>query len=105
MKPSFGLNNFECFISLSQKMVLTLPLENLQKKPEKCHFQRFTTFGFNLMVISKPFSKTLPMKNFEFKKFLICLPYFPQKTVSTWSLKKLLKIEKCNFEMWRFSSF
>ena len=49
-------------------LISTLPFKNLQKS-EKWDFQRFTTFGFDLKVAAKPFSKTLTVNNFEFKMF------------------------------------
>ena len=45
--PNFDLSSFERFASLSQKMVLTLSLENLQKS-EKCSLQTLSTFVFEL---------------------------------------------------------
>ena len=53
-------------------MVLTSSLKNV-KKSEKCHFQRFRTFVFDVMVASKPFYKRLLMNKFGFTQF--CLAF------------------------------
>ena len=43
-------------------------------KTEKCNFQRFRTFVFDLKVASKPFSKMLPITNFRFKRVCFAFP-------------------------------
>ena len=70
--PNFNLNSFERFGSLSQKIVSTSSLKNLQKTA-KCTFQKLRTCGF-YRVASKPFSEMLTMTNFGFKDFwTLCL--------------------------------
>ena len=73
------LNSLWCFASLSQKMVSTSPPNNLQKT-EKFSLQTFRTFVFELKVLSKPFSKKLPMTKFYFKQFLMFCLTFPEKS-------------------------
>ena len=53
-------------------MVSTSSLKNLQKI-ENFPFQTLGTFAFDLKVGSKPFSKKVPMTNFECKWF--CLAF------------------------------
>ena len=55
--------NFHSIISLFQKMASTSSLKNLQET-EKCPFQTLRTFGFELKVASKPFSKKPPTTKF-----------------------------------------
>ena len=64
--PNFNLKCFEPFASLSQKIVSTLPLKNLQKI-EKCSIETLTTFIFELNVASEPFFKKIPMTKSWFK--------------------------------------
>ena len=58
---------------------------------KKINFQTFTTFSFDLKVLSKPFSKIPPMNNFEFKKFWFVT--FPKKRfqLGHWKIGKILK--------------
>ena len=89
----FDLSSFERLSSLSQKMVSTLSLKNLQRF-EKCTLQRLRTFVFELQVASKPFSKKLPMAKFWFKAFwMLCLTFpengfnfVTQKFVKNWKM-------------------
>ena len=74
---NFDLNSVWFFDSLSQKMVLTLPLKNLQKT-ENCSFQTLRIVDFELKVASKTFSKKLPVTKFWFKLFLMFCLTFPE---------------------------
>ena len=85
--PNFDLNSFESFASLSQKMISTLSLKDLQKT-ENCSFQMLRILVFELKLPIKPFSKKLPITN-------------SQKRDSTSSLKNLQKTEKWPFQMLR----
>ena len=72
--PSFDLNSFERFASLSQKMVSTQLLKNLQKS-QKCPFQTLKTFDFELIVASKRFPEKVDLKTIErFFSFQLCRP-------------------------------
>ena len=70
-------NSFERFGSLSQEMVSTSSLKNLQKT-EKRPFQTLKTFVFELEVASKWFSKKLPVTKFRFKMFWTFCLTFPE---------------------------
>ena len=63
--PNFDLSSFERLASLSQKIVSTSSLKNLQKI-EKCSFHTLRTFVFELEVTSKPFSKKITITKFWF---------------------------------------
>ena len=63
--PNSNLIGLEFNFLLSQKMVSTSLLKNLQKT-EKCPFQALKTFVLELTVASKPFSKKLPVTQYWF---------------------------------------
>ena len=72
----------------------------------KMAFSKVHNISLDLKAASKPFSKILPMNNFEFEKFWFVYLTFHQKKVSTWSVKYLQKSKKCDFEtLKRFISF
>ena len=100
--PNFDLNSFECFVSLSQKMVSNSSFKN-QQKTEKCSFQTFWTFVFDLKVPPKPFSSSW-WPNFYLNSFER-IASLSQKMVSTSSLKNLQKTEKCTFQKLRTIAF
>ena len=68
LRPFFDLRSFECFASLSQKMVSFSSLRKLQESG-KFYFQTLVVFVFGLKIAPKPFSKKVPMPIFWFKKF------------------------------------
>ena len=107
--PNFDLSSVERFASLSQKMISTSSLKNLQKA-EKCCIQTLTTFIFELKVASKSFSKKLPVNEFWFKQiWTLCLT-FPEtdfnfateKYAKSW---KMLFSNAENICFWAQSSF
>ena len=92
---SFDLNSVKCFPSLSQKMVWTSLLKNLQKT-KKCSFQMLRTFSFDVKVDLKPFSRKLLWPNFD----LYCLERFPsfsQKNRFNFDTQKFAKNWKILF--------
>ena len=87
----------------SQNTVSTLSLKNLQKT-EKCYFQRFRTFKFDLKFDLKFDPKLLPMTKFWFKQFLkLHLPFqengfnfVTQKIAKNWKMS-FLNVQNIRF--------
>ena len=77
--PSFDLNNFGRFAWVFQKMVSNSSPKTLEKT-EKVPFQTLTTLLFELKVVSKPFSKKLPLIKLWFKQFKTLRLTFPENS-------------------------
>ena len=103
LSPSFDLNRFGRFASLSQKMVSTSPLKTLEKS-EKRPFQTLTTGFFELNVASKPFSKKFPLIKLWFKQFKTLRLTFPENSFNfvTQNVAKNWKIVFSNAKKLRF---
>ena len=100
--PNFVLNSFELFASLSQKLVSTSSLKNLQKT-EKCPFQKLRTFGFYWVAL-KTFSEMLTMNHDQLwiQRLLNARLCFHSKRFQLHGSKMYKKTENCLFQ--RFSS-
>ena len=87
------------FASLSQKMVSTLSIKNLQKT-KRYHFQTPILLAFELEQASKPFCKKVPMTRFWCKLFLMfCLTLL--KNGFNFVIQKLQKTKNSPFQMFR----
>ena len=74
----FWLRKFLIFFLNFLRKRFQLRHSKICKKTKTCPFQTLRIFVFELKVISKPFSKKLPITKFWFKKFSMFCLTFPE---------------------------
>ena len=88
---NYDLNNFQHFTSLSQKMVSTSSIKNLERT-KKCYFWMPTIFVLSSRKLQNQFLRSSFWSNFDLNSFW-CFASLSQKMVSISSLKNCKKLK------------